>query len=146
MDTLCTIGYTKKDLRTFIDLLRSAEVTKLVDIRLRNTSQLAGFAKKNDLEFILSLCGIDYEHVLDLAPTNDLLDGYKESKNWDEFEDGFKELLREREPIARLEAAADGNRSICLLCTEDQPDKCHRRLVAEYMAGRLPSIGIKHLV
>lgn len=146
METLCTIGYTKKDLRSFVELLRGAGVTKLIDIRLRNTSQLAGFAKKNDLEFILGLCGIDYEHVLELAQTDELLDGYKKSKDWDQFEAGFNALLKDRDPMDRLGTAADGNSSVCLLCTEDQPEKCHRRLVAEYALAQRPGVKVQHLI
>lgn len=145
METLCTIGYTKKSLRAFVDLLRSADVTKIVDIRLRNTSQLAGFAKKDDLAFTLDLCGIAYEHVPELAPTDELLDGYKKSKDWQAFERGYQRLLEERDPLRSMQRAVDGNSSVCLLCTEDKPEQCHRRLLAEYIQGNTPGVQIRHL-
>lgn len=145
MTTLCTVGFTKKSLPTFIELLRSVSVTKLIDIRLRNTSQLAGFAKKEDLAFILDLCGIGYEHMAELAPSDELLDEYHETKDWERFEQAFRSLLQERDPLGRIQQSMDGHACICLLCTEDKPERCHRRLVAEYMAERLPSIEVKHL-
>jgi uncharacterized protein (DUF488 family) len=145
METLCTIGYTKKSLRKFIQLLRGANVTKVVDVRLRNTSQLAGFAKKDDLAFVLGVCGIEYQHVLELAPTDELLDDYHASRDWDKFEVAFKALLDSREPLPSLLSAADGHAVICLLCTEDQADRCHRRLVAEYAASHDPSLVVTHL-
>ncbi len=145
METLCTIGYTRKSLRTFVELLKSANVTKLVDIRLRNTSQLAGFSKKDDLAFILDLCGIAYEHVPELAPTDELLDAYRKTKDWQEFERRYRALLQQGNPILRLEQAVDDQASVCLLCTEDRPDQCHRRLVAEYVAERMPGVEVRHL-
>ena len=146
METLCTIGYTKKSLRKFIQLLKSANATKVVDVRLRNTSQLAGFAKKDDLAFVLALCGIEYQHVRELAPTDELLDEYHASRDWDKYEVAFKALLDSRQPLQLLLSAADGHAVVCLLCTEDQPDRCHRRLIAEYVATRNPSLVMSHLV
>ena len=143
--TLYTIGFTKKNLRTFVELLRGAGVTKLVDVRLRNTSQLAGFAKRDDLAFVLDLCNIDYEHVPDLAPTDNLLDGYKQDKDWKRYAAAFRRLLRKRNPAAVVERIVNGHVSVCLLCTEDKPDQCHRRLVAEYVQQHQPEIEIKHL-
>ncbi len=145
METLCTIGYTKKALKTFVELLKNASVTKLIDIRLRNTSQLAGFSKKDDLAFILDSCGIAYEHVPELAPTGELLDAYRSTKDWQEFERGFRALLQQRDPLLRLEQAVDGNATVCLLCTEDKPEKCHRRLIAEYIVDHMPRVKVRHL-
>ena len=145
METLYTIGFTKKNLPTFVELLRSANVTKLIDIRLRNTSQLAGYAKREDLAFVLDLCGITYEHVTELAPSEELLDEYRENKDWERFEQAFRSLLQEREPLARVQQSLDGHACVCLLCTEDKPERCHRRLVAEYIAERIPDIEVKHL-
>ena len=145
MDTLCTIGFTKKNLPTFIELLRGANVTKVLDIRLRNTSQLAGFAKKEDLAFVLDLCGIEYEHLPQLAPSDEVLDEYRETKDWDRFEERFRSLLDERDPVDEIERSINGHASICLLCTEDKPEQCHRRLVAEYVAKRMPSLEVRHL-
>lgn len=145
METVCTIGYTRKDLRTFIRLLEDAQVTRVVDIRLRNTSQLAGFAKKDDLSYILSLRGIQYTHAPELAPTDDLLDSYHATKNWAKYEQEFKELLEERQAVSIVETVANGHNVICLLCTEPTPEHCHRRIVAEYLKARFPSLRINHL-
>lgn len=145
MDTLCTIGYTKKSLRKFVQLLEDAKVTKVIDVRLRNTSQLAGFAKKDDLDFILGMCGIQYEHMPELAPSDELLDRYHGSRDWDAFEVAFKELLDSRQPLPSILSATEGHAVVCLLCTEDKPDHCHRRLLAEYVASSRPSFAVAHL-
>lgn len=146
MQRLCTIGYTKKSLRKFVQLLKSAKVSKVLDVRLRNTSQLAGFAKKDDLAFVLQLCSIDFQHVPELAPTDELLDEYRASKDWDKYEVEFNRLLHSRQPLPFLLSAADGHAVVCLLCTEDRPDRCHRRLVAEYAASHDASLVLSHLV
>ena len=145
MKTLCTIGYTKKSLRTFVHLLQSEDVTKVIDVRLRNTSQLAGFAKKDDLAFVLDLCGIVYEHLREVAPTDELVDAYRQSKDWKPFERGYRALLRKRDPLAALETAVGDNASVCLLCAEDDPPHCHRLLLAEYVQGKMPGVEIRHL-
>ena len=145
MATLCTIGFTKKNLPAFIELLRGANVTKLVDIRLRNSSQLAGYAKKEDLAFVLGLCGIGYEHVTELAPSEELLDEYRKTKDWERFEASFRALLQQREPLGRIRESINGHDCICLLCSEEKPERCHRRLVAEYVVERIPGIEVAHL-
>ncbi len=142
---VCTIGFAKKNLRTFIEKLRAAGVKKVIDIRLHNTSQLAGYAKKDDLEYILDLVGIAYEHHTELAPTEEILDGYKGKKiSWPEYEKQFDQLLTSRDPL-KDSSLRKGPGPICLLCAEDKPARCHRRLVAEYFAGRLRGIQIRHL-
>ena len=146
MKTVCTIGYTKKDLRTFLRLLEDAQVTRVIDIRLRNTSQLAGFAKRDDLSFILSLRGIQYRHAPELAPTEELLDSYRATKDWGKYQQGFTQLLEERQAMSLLGAVAEDDDVICLLCAEPTPEHCHRGIVAEYLKGRFGSISIKHLV
>jgi uncharacterized protein (DUF488 family) len=120
-------------------------VTKVIDIRLRNTSHLAGFAKKEDLEFILDECGIAYEHVPELAPTDGLLDGYRSGKDWDVFAQRFRRLLKKRDAMGSLAEAAGGHECVCLLCTEDTAEKCHRRLVAEYARRHEPGLEVAHL-
>lgn len=142
---VCTIGFAKKNLRTFIEKLRAAAVKKVIDIRLHNTSQLAGYAKKDDLEYILELVGIAYEHHPELAPTEEILDGYKGKKiSWAEYERRFGELLASRDPLKRSSLSRETG-PICLLCAEDKPAQCHRRLVAEHFAGRLRGTEIRHL-
>jgi len=145
MDRIYTIGHNKKSLRQFIDLLRQAQVTKVIDVRLNNTSQLVGFAKKEDLGFILELVGIEYEHLPQLAPTKEILKKFTQGKNWDEYEGAYLQLLKERNPIALLEQHSEGNQTVCLLCSEEKPDQCHRRLLAEYMQSYFPNIKVYHL-
>jgi uncharacterized protein (DUF488 family) len=147
MATIYTIGYTQKTLESFIHLLQEAGVDGVVDIRLRNTSQLAGFAKRDDLAFLLREgFGIEYEHRPDLAPTPEILDAYKTSGDWAAYEDAFLHLLAERsaqrigsELVARYD-------HLCLLCAEPKPDHCHRRLVAGWWAEHLPDVEVTHLL
>ena len=146
-----TIGFTKKSAETFFTLLASAGVKRLVDVRLKNDSQLAGFSKKEDLRyFAKSICGIDYVHVPTLAPTADILDAYKKHKgDWGLYEQQFLELMRSR----RIEetVSPDILEGGCLLCSEEKPDHCHRRLVAEYLKEKwgdlanMVNIEIEHI-
>ena len=126
-----TIGFTKKSAETFFGLLKSNNVKKVLDIRLNNNSQLAGFAKGRDLKYFLELVdGIEYEHDLSYAPTKELLDGYKKkSITWVEYVDEYKRILSNRNLLntEKFEAMND----VCLLCSEDLPENCHRRLLAE---------------
>ncbi|MBN1660840.1 MAG: DUF488 domain-containing protein [Anaerolineae bacterium] len=147
MTKLYTIGYTKKSLEHFIRMLQEAGVDAVVDIRLRNTSQLAGFAKKDDLAFLLREgFGIEYEHRPDLAPAPEILDGYKESGDWAGYEALFCQLLDERQAEAAGAEILARYRRPCLLCAEPKPDRCHRRLVAEWWAGHLPGVEVEHLI
>ena len=128
---LFTIGFTKKSAEAFFIKLKRSGAKRVVDVRLNNVSQLAGFAKRNDLQFFLrEICHMDYVHVPELAPTQDILDEYKKNKgDWGVYEQKFLELMRKREIEKKMAPAviADG----CLLCSEDKPHHCHRRLVAE---------------
>jgi uncharacterized protein (DUF488 family) len=143
--TLFTIGFAGKSAEEFFAALRKAGVERLIDVRLNNVSQLAGFTKRRDLEYFLkAIAGIEYEHNTELAPTSDILDAYKKKTlAWDEYERRFVALLDER-------AAADGAAPrhfdhACLLCSEPKPDRCHRRLVAEYLQRQWPEVVIEHL-
>ncbi len=133
---VATIGFTKKSARQFFELLRSSKVTRIVDVRLNNASQLAGFAKKNDLAWLAQeLCGIEYVHMPSLAPTKALLNNYRKGRiACDVYEKIFFDLMKER----RIESTISKElvNSGCLLCSEDQPHNCHRRLVAEYLEDR----------
>lgn len=143
---LCTIGFAQKSLRRFIHLLQSAGVTKLIDTRLHNTSQLAGFAKKDDLSFILETFSIEYEHVPDLAPTDDILKRFKKvDKDWQAYERAFNQLLEERQAAKLWTSPVFASRVICLLCAEHAAHYCHRRLVAEHFKSVYPEIEIRHL-
>ena len=141
-----TIGFTKKNAETFFRKLEKDGVKKIIDIRLNNTSQLAGFAKKDDLVYFLKeLCNCGYRHEPLLAPTKDILDGYKKKKiDWSEYEKRFKDLLKERN--AHTLVSSSELHKACLLCSEPTPEKCHRRLVAEYLKSHLKNIKILHLL
>ena len=141
-----TIGFTKKNAREFFGRLKQAGIRRLVDIRLHNASQLAGFTKKEDLRFFLeAVCGAEYVHEPLLAPTQSLLDDYKKRKgSWQEYEAGFLRLMEER----RIEHALSRDlldRPTVLLCSEPEPDCCHRRLVAEYLRAKWGDLAIVHL-
>jgi uncharacterized protein (DUF488 family) len=140
------MGYTKKNMEEFVFLLTNNNIEKLIDIRLKNTSQLAGFAKEEDLRFLLThFLKIEYEHVPLLSPTEEILKKYKKDKNWDDYLVSFNKLMTERGMDLILETAA-GGKKVCLLCAEDAPTKCHRRLVAEfYKKNRQPDVNIIHL-
>ena len=143
---LWTIGFTKTSAERFFDQLQSSGAGRLVDVRLNNVSQLAGFAKRDDLAFFLRRIGdIDYRHMPSLAPTADLLDAYRKREiGWDEYERRFLDLMRERS----IETTTPQNliAGSVLLCSEDNSARCHRRLVAEYLAERWGDIEINHLV
>lgn len=142
--TLYTIGYTRKSLENFIAHLRNARVDAVIDIRLRNTSQLAGFSKRDDLAFLLREgFGIAYEHRPELAPTLEILDAYKQDGDWPAYERAFLPLLKERAAERIGQQLLTTYHHPCLLCAEPTPDHCHRRLVAEYLAEKLPDLQVK---
>jgi len=141
-----TIGFTKKSAETFFTRLKNAGVKRLVDVRLNNVSQLAGFTKRDDRQyFTKAICGIEYVHIPRLAPTLDILDPYKKQKNgdWPLYERQFLDLMRAR----RIEetVSRDLLDSGCLLCSEETPHHCHRRLVAEYFKEKWDGIEIEHI-
>lgn len=141
-----TIGFTKKSAGEFFETLRRAAIERLIDVRLNNTSQLAAFAKRDDLAYFLEqLCGADYRHLPILSPTKEILDGYKKKQiPWEEYEPMFLALLAER----NVENAVDRHLfdvPAVLLCSEPTADRCHRRLVAEYLAGKWGPAKIVHL-
>ena len=140
-----TIGFTKKSARDFFDLLRRAGVRRVVDIRLNNESQLAGFTKKEDLGYFLkAIADIEYVHRPDLAPTKEILDGYKKKRlNWADYERRFLDLMKERK-AENLISQTDLDKA-CLLCSEPKAEKCHRRLVAEYLQSKWGNVKIHHL-
>jgi uncharacterized protein (DUF488 family) len=140
-----TIGFTKKSARRFFELLRSSSAKRLVDVRLNNVSQLAGFTKKDDLAyFVQEICGMDYVHLPELAPTQEMLDDYKKRRgDWKTYETRFLDLMTKRsiETTISKDVIADG----CLLCSEEKPHHCHRRLVAEYLKEHWGDVDIVHL-
>lgn len=142
---LYTIGFTQKSARKFFNLLIINKVERIIDIRLNNVSQLSGFAKAGDLEYFLkTIAGINYVYEPKMAPTKDLLDEYKKFKgDWGIYEKNFNSIISNRE-IENLEIIKSINDS-CLLCSEDRPDKCHRRLVAEYLQQKNNDVKVIHL-
>jgi uncharacterized protein (DUF488 family) len=140
-----TIGFTKKPAETFFTRLKEAGVKRLIDVRLNNLSQLAGFTKKDDLRFFAkAICDIEYVHMPNLAPTQDMLDAYKKQKgDWGLYERQFLDLMRSRhvEETTSPETLDAG----CLLCSEEKPHHCHRRLVAEYLSEKWGNVQIQHI-
>ena len=141
-----TIGFTKKSAEVFFEKLRRANAKRLIDVRLNNVSQLAGFAKRDDLRYFLrSICQMDYVHRLELAPTQEMLDAYKKERgDWAAYERQFLALMKSRGIEDAISPdLMDGS---CLLCSEDKPDHCHRRLVAEYLRDRWQNVSIEHII
>ncbi len=146
MPTIYTIGYKQKPLSTFIGQLREAGVDAVIDVRLRNTSHLAGYTKRDTLDFLLREgFGIGYEHYPELAPTTEILDAYRDDGDWLAYETRFIPLLEERSAEEVGREILDRYRAPCLLCAEPTAEHCHRRLVAEYWAGHLLGLTIVHL-
>jgi uncharacterized protein (DUF488 family) len=143
---LFTIGFTKKSAETFFTRLKTAGVRRLVDVRLNNVSQLAGFTKRDDLRyFVRAISNIDYLHLPELAPTQDILDAYKKQKgDWGVYERQFLDLMRFRRIDEKISPETlDG---ACLLCSEEKPEHCHRRLVAEYLKEHWRDLEIEHIL
>jgi uncharacterized protein (DUF488 family) len=141
-----TIGFTQKSAAEFFGILRRAGIGRLIDVRLNNTSQLAGFAKRDDLQFFLrEICHADYRHEPALAPTEEILDAYKKKRiAWEEYETRYVDLLIER----AAETAVDRRLfdvAAVLLCSEPTAEHCHRRLAAEYLAGKWGDVNVVHL-
>ena len=134
--TVSTIGFTKTTAEGFFERLLKSGVKRVVDVRLRNTSQLAGFAKSDDLAYFLKkIGGIEYAHQPLLAPTDAMLKAYKKEKgDWDAYEARFMALMAQRQIENRLRP--EMLEGTCLLCSEATPHHCHRRLVCEYLNGK----------
>ena len=142
---LFTIGFTRKTAQQFFDTLVNAGVKKIIDTRLNNISQLAGFTKRSDLEYFLHKIGdIEYVHMLELAPTKEILDDYKKNNgDWETYEKNFLKLISERKIEKQI--SPELITGSCLLCSESTPHHCHRRLVAEYLKDKWANINIYHL-
>jgi len=142
---LYTIGFTKTTAEAFFTRLKTAGVKRVIDVRLNNVSQLAGFAKRDDLAYFLkAICDCDYVHRPELAPTQEILDDYREKKiDWAEYARRFSALLVDR--AVENTISPDELANACLLCSEPTAENCHRRLVAEYFQERFPEIEIMHL-
>lgn len=147
MITLYTIGFTKKSAEQFFELLKKNGVKQLVDVRISNGSQLAGFAKGKDLAyFVKQICGINYKHVTDFAPTKELLDRWhKQTVTWEGYIEEYTAMLKNRDIMRNYGVKQfDGS---CFLCSEETPEMCHRRLLTEYMKSHsTEDVKIVHLV
>ncbi len=140
-----TIGFTKKSAKEFFEILKTNNIEQIIDIRLNNTSQLAGFTKKDNLEYFLKeLCSIDYCHFIFLAPTKEIRDRYIKSKDWDVYIKEYIELLDNRKVLDKLDKSYF-NRKSCFLCSEASADHCHRRLLVEYLKEHWDYVEIVHL-
>lgn len=142
---LYTIGFTKKNAKEFFAILKREKIEQIVDIRLNNTSQLAGFTKKDDLEYFLNeLCGIDYHHFTFLAPTKEIRDRYTNSKDWGVYVNEYNGLLENRKVLDKLDKSFFESKT-CFLCSEASANYCHRRLLVEYLKGHWSDVEVTHL-
>jgi uncharacterized protein (DUF488 family) len=147
--TIFTIGFTKKTAEEFFRLLQEAQVQKLIDIRENRVGQLAGFAKYPDLAFFLDrILGIAYDYQPIFAPSPEIRDAYRKTRDWAQFEKSFQKLMVQRRVLDRVDSTSFEGK-VALLCSEAEADKCHRRLVAEMLAKHWTSQGhqteVKHL-
>ncbi|MFL6245748.1 MAG: DUF488 family protein [Thermoanaerobaculia bacterium] len=144
--TIYTIGFTRRSAEEFFETLKDAKVDRVIDVRLNNVSQLAGYSKKDDLRYFLrNLAGIDYRHELSLAPTPEMLEAYRAKKvTWAKYEPRFRALLTERGVEKTLDRKLFAGKPV-LLCSEFQPEHCHRRIVAEYLVEKWGARKIVHL-
>lgn len=146
MMAIYTIGFTKKSLEEFVNLLKKNKITKLIDTRLSRDSQLSGFAKSKDIKYVLEeFLKIKYEIVPEFSPTKYLLKTYQKDKDWEKYEKGFLELIKERELKRFKNIVLDEKERVCLLCSEEKTDKCHRRLLAEFFSGLGDNVEVIHL-
>jgi len=140
-----TIGFTKKSAREFFDTLGRNSIKQVVDVRINNVSQLAGFTKRDDLRYFLKeLCGTDYHHFEFLAPTREMKEVYAQSKDWDAYAREYTELLTSRNVLGKLDKSFF-ERETCFLCAEASPDGCHRALLTQYLQDYWGDVEVIHL-
>jgi len=140
-----TIGFTQKKAKQFFGILKENNIEQVIDVRLNNVSQLAAFAKRDDLIFFLKeLNNCNYMHMPNMAPTKEILDAYKKKEiDWSTYEKKYNALLKNRK-VEKLISIENLDMS-CFLCSEPTPENCHRRLLAEYLQKHLKNIQIHHL-
>ena len=144
---LYTIGFAGHSAEEFFELLKESGIERVIDIRLRNTNQIAGFTKKNDLKYFLKeLMNCEYHHFEFLAPTAEILDAHRKGGPWSAYVEKFIPLMKERKAIERLDINFFKEKRSCLLCSEHTPDECHRRLVSEMMKEKWPELEVTHLI
>ena len=141
-----SIGFTQKNASQFFGTLKANRIERLLDVRLNNTSQLAGFAKQSDLPYFLKeICGAEYEHEPLLAPTQDILDAYKKKKgDWEIYTEAYLSLIRSRKVESAISKESFRKRTV-LLCSEATAECCHRRLALEYLQSHWGGVTIVHL-
>ncbi|MBQ6482882.1 MAG: DUF488 domain-containing protein [Anaerolineaceae bacterium] len=142
-----TIGFTQKSAEQFFELIKNNNIELLVDVRLNNTSQLAGFSKGSDLKYFLKeICNTKYIHCPEFAPTKELLSNYqKHLVSWSEYEKEFDIILELRGDYGKFYDRFRNYERVCLLCSEPTADQCHRRLVAEKIQKENEGIRIVHI-
>lgn len=145
--TIYTLGFTQKTAEQFFGLLKKERIQLLVDIRLNNKSQLAGFTKGEDLRYFLEeICGCAYIHCEEYAPTKQILDDYKKKRiDWEGYVSQYLPLMARRGAAGKFPERFANYERICLLCSEPTPERCHRRLLAELIQEQHPEIQIRHL-
>lgn len=146
MIKLFTIGFTKKNARQFFELLIKNKVKKLIDIRINNRSQLAGFAKGSDLEYFTKvIANIEYEYIPDFAPTKELLSDYQNKRiDWTTYQKTYRQLIEQRKISTKYNSSSFDH--ACFLCGEETPEHCHRRLLTEFFQEGNSDIQIIHLM
>jgi len=144
---LYTIGFTQKSAQQFFELIKANGIELLIDIRLNNSSQLAGFSKGNDLQYFLKkLCNCNYEHALEFAPTEEILSAYKKKEiKWDTYVKAYTELIKGRNVLGVFDEKYSKYKSICLLCSEPTHEKCHRGVLANMIIHAFPQTIVEHL-
>ena len=142
-----TIGFAQKSAEKFFQILKENNVECLIDVRLNNVSQLAGFTKSKDLQYFLkTIVDADYIHNIKYAPTKDILDDYKKNKiSWLEYEIKYRKLIESRKIVQIFKNDIKNYNNVCLLCSEPLPQNCHRRLLAEYLKKQFNKVEVKHL-
>lgn len=147
MMIIYTMGFAQKNAERFFNIIRENGIEILIDIRLNNKSQLAGFTKGNDLPFLLNeICDCEYVHKIDYAPTKEILSAYQKKEiSWQEYEERFLPLIEKRKIELDFENDFSTYSKICFLCTEPTPEMCHRRLVAEYLEKKVTGSTIIHI-
>jgi uncharacterized protein (DUF488 family) len=140
LEKIYTIGFTKKTAQSFFEICKINKIDFLIDIRLKNISQLSGFAKYPDIQYFLNqICGIHYIHDICLAPTEEILKKYKGKEiTWDEYVCKFQQEMNQREIsnyiINKYAILIQKKKNLCLLCSEAIPENCHRSLIAKYFS------------
>ncbi|MCD6501585.1 DUF488 domain-containing protein [bacterium] len=145
MKKIYTIGFTKKTAREFFGILEANSIELVADIRLNNTSQLAGFTKGRDLAYFLRLVTISYEYWQRFAPTKEILKRYKEDGDWNVYERAYRNYILSSGFIDNEVITKILNNNVCLLCSEATPENCHRRLLAEMIRDKIGDIEIIHI-